>query len=488
MKNKFYITTAIDYVNAAPHIGHAYEKIITDVIARWKAIEGKDAYFLTGTDENAQKNAQAAKEKGVKTKEFVDKNTKEFEKLCKDLNLSNNDFIKTTENRHKKVAQGIFKKIYDMGDIYKKNYSGFYCLGCESFLKEKDLVNGKCPEHNKEPKLIEEENYFFKLSKYEKEILKLVSSKDFIIPKGWRNEIVNRIKQDGLKDISVSRPNLSWGIDTPIDSKHKIYVWIDALSNYISAIDYPNQKFKKYWPADVHVVGKGINWFHSVIWPGLLLSAGIELPKHILVHGYLTFNGKKISKSLGNAINPTEIINKYGVDPVRYALVKDIPFDQDGDFSEKALKERNNNELANDLGNLLSRTLTLCEKYFKGKLKKQKDDELFNGLNLEKIQKYIDKYELHNALEEIWKFVRASNKYVNDKEPWNNEKEREVVLYNLLESLRIISILIQPFIPETSEKINKQLNVKQGNLKDIKFGLNKEYNIKKGEILFRRIE
>jgi methionyl-tRNA synthetase len=488
MKNKFYITTAIDYVNAAPHIGHAYEKIITDVIARWKAIEGKDAYFLTGTDENAQKNAQAAKEKGVKTKEFVDKNTKEFEKLCKDLNLSNNDFIKTTENRHKKVAQGIFKKIYDRGDIYKKNYSGFYCLGCESFLKEKDLVNGKCPEHNKEPKLIEEENYFFKLSKYEKEILKLVSSKDFIIPKGWRNEIVNRIKQDGLKDISVSRPNLSWGIDTPIDSKHKIYVWIDALSNYISAIDYPNQKFKKYWPADVHVVGKGINWFHSVIWPGLLLSAGIELPKHILVHGYLTFNGKKISKSLGNAINPTEIINKYGVDPVRYALVKDIPFDQDGDFSEKALKERNNNELANDLGNLLSRTLTLCEKYFKGKLKKQKDDELFNGLNLEKIQKYIDKYELHNALEEIWKFVRASNKYVNDKEPWNNEKEREVVLYNLLESLRIISILIQPFIPETSEKINKQLNVKQGNLKDIKFGLNKEYNIKKGEILFRRIE
>ncbi len=488
MKNKFYITTAIDYVNAAPHIGHAYEKIITDVIARWKAIEGNDVYFLTGTDENAQKNAQAAKEKGIKTKEFVDKNTKEFEKLCRDLNLSNNDFIKTTEDRHKKLAQTIFKKIYDKGDIYKKTYSGLYCLGCESFLTEKDLVNGKCPEHNKEPKLIEEENYFFKLSKYEKEILKLVSSKDFIVPKGWRNEIVNRIKQDGLKDISVSRPNLSWGIDTPIDNKHKIYVWIDALSNYISALDYPTKKFKKYWPADAHVIGKGINWFHSVIWPGLLLSAEIELPKHVLVHGYLTFNKQKISKSLGNAINPTEIINKYGVDPVRYTLVKDIPFDQDGDFSEKALKERNNNELANDLGNLLSRTLTLCEKYFKGKLKKQKDDGLFKELNLGKIQKYIDKYELHNALEEIWKFVRVSNKYVNDKEPWKNEKNREVVLYNLLEALRIISISIQPFIPETSEKINKQLNIKSGNLKDIKFGLNKEYKIKKGEILFRRLE
>ena len=312
MINKFYITTAIDYVNAPPHIGHAYEKIITDVIARWKAIEGNDVYFLTGTDENAQKNAQAAKEKGIKTKEFVDKNTKEFEKLCRDLNLSNNDYIKTTEDRHKKLAQTIFKKIYDKGDIYKKTYSGLYCLGCESFLTEKDLVNGKCPEHNKEPKLIEEENYFFKLSKYEKEILKLVSSKDFIVPKGWRNEIVNRIKQDGLKDISVSRPNLSWGIDTPIDNKHKIYVWIDALSNYISALDYPTKKFKKYWPADAHVIGKGINWFHSVIWPGLLLSAEIELPKHVLVHGYLTFNKQKISKSLGNAINPTEIINKYG--------------------------------------------------------------------------------------------------------------------------------------------------------------------------------
>ena len=487
MVNNFYITTAIDYVNASPHIGHAYEKIITDVIARWKRLEGFDVYFLTGTDENAQKNAHAAKDQGVKTKEFVDKNSKEFEKLCEDLNLSNNDFIKTTEERHVKVAQAIFKKIFDKGDIYKKKYSGLYCQGCEAFLTERDLVEGKCPEHNKAPKIVEEENYFFKLSKYEKEILKLVSSKDFIIPEGFRKEIVNRIKQDGLKDISVSRPGLSWGIDVPGDKDHKIYVWIDALSNYISALGYPaGVKFKKYWPADVHVVGKGINWFHSVIWPGLLMSAGIELPKKIWVHGYLTFNGKKISKSLGNTINPTELISKYGIDPTRYVLVKDIPFNQDGDFSEDALKDRNNNELANDLGNLLSRTLTLCEKYSCGG--KAKDDGLFKFLDLIKVNKYFDNFEIHLALEEIWKFVRASNKYVNDKEPWKNEDCREIVLYNLLEALRVLSVLLSPFIPETCEKINGQLGVKAGDLKTIKFGLVKKYKVKKEEVLFKKIE
>jgi methionyl-tRNA synthetase len=292
-----------------------------------------------------------------------------------------------------------------------------------------------------------------------------------------------------LKDISVSRPGMSWGIDTPIDKKHKIYVWIDALSNYISALDYPSgYKFKKYWPADVHVIGKGINWFHSVIWPALLMSAEVELPKHVLVHGYLTFNGEKISKSLGNAIDPTEIIKKYKIDPVRYSLIRDTPFDQDGDFSEESLKKRNNNELANDLGNLVSRTLTLCEKFFDGRLKKQKDDGLIKKLNLKKINELIDKFELHNALEEIWRFIRATNKYVNDKEPWKNEKDREIVLYNLLESVRIISILVQPFIPATSEKINKQLNIKLGSLKDVKFGLEKEYKVEKEGVLFGKLD
>lgn len=489
MANRFYITTAIDYVNASPHIGHAYEKIITDVLARWKRISEYDVFFLTGTDENAQKNEQAAKAKGIDTKTFVDQNSKEFENLCKELNLSNDYFIKTTDANHAKVAQLIFQKIFDKGDIYKKSYSGLYCEGCEAFLIERDLVDGKCPEHKKAPKVVEEENYFFKLSKYEKEILKLTSSENFIIPEGFRKEIVNRIKSDGLNDISVSRPGLTWGIDVPIDKNHKIYVWIDALSNYISALGYPDgEKFKKYWPADVHVIGKGINWFHSVIWPALLMSAEIELPKTIWVHGYLTFNGEKISKSLGNAINPNEIIQKYGVDPVRYSLVRDIPFNQDGDFSEESLKLRNNGELANDLGNLISRTLTLCDKYFDGKLSKTKNDGLFDNLDLNKIQEYMDKYELHHALDEIWSFVRSANKYVNDKEPWKNEEGRNIVLYNLLETIRAISILVGPFIPGTSEKINSQLGIESGKLEDLGFGLVKEYNVKKEGVLFKKLE
>jgi len=489
MANKFYITTAIDYVNAKPHIGHAYEKILTDVLARWNRFSGKDSFFLTGTDENAQKNAQVAKEKNIPTEKFIEDNSKHFEELCKTLNLSNDDFIKTTQERHVKVAKEIFQKIYDNGDIYKKSYAGNYCVGCEAFLTERDLVEGKCPEHNKEPELIEEENYFFKLSKYEDKILELCSSEDFIVPAGFRKEIVNRIKSDGLKDISVSRPGLEWGIDTPIDKDHKIYVWIDALSNYISALGYPSgAKYKKYWPADVHVVGKGINWFHSVIWPAILMSAEIPLPKQILVHGYVTFNGKKISKSLGNAIDPNEIVPKYGVDQFRYTMIKDVPFNQDGDFSEDSLKERTNNELANDLGNLLSRTLSLCEKYFDGILTKQKDDDLFKQLNLEKIEKHISNYELHLALDTIWTFIRSSNKYVNDNEPWKNEENREVVLYNLLESLRVSSLLLSSFIPGTSEKINSQLGIKSGSMKDVKFGNVDKYSVKKGDILFSKIE
>jgi methionyl-tRNA synthetase len=489
MANKFYITTAIDYVNAKPHIGHAYEKILTDVLARWNRFSGKDTFFLTGTDENAQKNAQVAKEKNIPTEKFVEDNSKHFEELCKTLNLSNDDFIKTTQERHVKVAQEIFQKIYDSGDIYKKSYAGNYCVGCEAFLTERDLVEGKCPEHNKKPELIEEENYFFKLSKYEDKILKLCSSDNFIVPAGFRKEIVNRIKSDGLKDISVSRPGLEWGIDTPIDKGHKIYVWIDALSNYISALGYPNgAKYKKYWPAEIHVVGKGINWFHSVIWPAILMSAKIPLPKQILVHGYVTFNGKKISKSLGNAIDPNDVVPKYGVDQFRYTMIKEVPFNQDGDFSENSLKDRTNNELANDLGNLLSRTLSLCEKYFDGKLTKQKDDDLFKRLNLEKIEKHISNYELHLALDEIWSFIRSANKYVNDNEPWKNEENREVVLYNLLESLRISSLLLSSFMPETSEKINAQLGIKLGNIKDVKFGIIDKYIVKKGDILFNKIE
>lgn len=486
MKNKFYITTAIYYVNAAPHIGHAYEKIIADTIARWHRLKGENVFFLTGTDENAQKNEQAAREQGIEVKKFVDKNSKKFEELCKKLNISNDDFIKTTEKRHVMVAQNIFKKVYDKGDIYKGFYEGYYCEGCEAFLTEKDLLDGKCPEHNKEPIWLKEESYFFKLSKYQEQILKLLKSKDFVIPESKKNEMISRLENEGLKDISVSRTKLDWGIDVPIDKNHKIYVWFDALINYISALGYPNgNKFKKYWPADVHLIGKGINWFHSVIWPGILFSANIKQPKNIVVHGYLTVNGQKIGKSLSNVIDPINLIEKYGVDSLRYFLIREIPFGEDGDFSENSLKNRINNELANDLGNLVSRSLTLVEK-FKGKI--QGKDELSKKLNLKLINEYMDKFELHNALSEIWKFINEVNKYINDKKPWNLKgKELSNVLYNLLESLRIISILINPFMPETSEKINKQLGINKGKLKDYKF-IKTKYKIKKGKHLFEKIK
>jgi len=482
---KFYITTAIDYVNAKPHVGHAYEKVIADVLARWHRLKEEEVFYLTGVDENAQKNEQAAKLAKIPTKEFVDKNSRVFEQLCKNLNLSNDDFIKTTETRHVKAVQEIFKKLFDKGDIYKGFYEGLYCDGCEAYFTEKDLVNGKCPEHNKEPRWIKQESYFFKLSKYEKEILKLLKSKNFILPLDKRNEMISRIEKDGLKDLCVTRCKAEWGIKVPFDKDHTIYVWIDALSNYITALGYPNGKnFKKFWPAEVHLIGKGINWFHSVIWPAILIAADIKTPKTVLVHGYLTVDGKKIAKSLGTAIDPNDIIEKYGVDAVRYFLIKNNPLWVDGDFSEEALKNALNNELANDLGNLVSRTLTLVEKQFNGKIKKSKIDKNLK-IDIDKIDELISKYELHLALEEIWKFVRFVNKYVNDKKPW--EKKSEEVLYNLLESLRIISILTEPFIPETSEKINKQLNVSKGSLKDINFGLVKEYKVKKLDVLFKKI-
>ena len=290
----FYITTAIDYVNASPHLGHAYEKILADIIARYHSLKGENVFFLTGTDENAKKNELAAKEANLPTKEFVDRNAKKFIELCKTLNLSNNEFIRTTEKRHFKAAQEIFKKVYKNKDIYKGHYEGLYCQGCESFKTEKELVNGKCPEHNKKPDIIKEESYFFKLSKYQKQLIKLIETEDFIVPKNYRNEILQRLKSEKLKDLSISRENQTWGIPVPIDEKHLIYVWFDALINYISALDYPKGKnYKTYWKSSHHLIGKGINWFHSVIWPAMLLSAKIPVPKQIIVHGYITSEGKK---------------------------------------------------------------------------------------------------------------------------------------------------------------------------------------------------
>ena len=457
MAEKFYITTAIDYVNAPPHIGHAFEKVLADALARWHRLQGDKTFYLTGTDENAQKNEEAAKKAGIPTQEFVDKNSKIFIELCKVLNISNDNFIKTSQPNHKKIAQGIFKKVYDKGDIYKGNYEGLYCEGCEEFKTEKDLVDGKCPEHNTKPKLISEPAYFFKLSKYKKQLEKFIPS--YIVPKSKAKEILSRLKEQGLRDLCVSRTNLDWGIDSPIDNKFKIYVWFDALINYISGA-------KDNWPADVHVVGKGINWFHSVIWPAMLISAGYELPKKLLVHGYLTFNGKKISKSLGNTIDPIELVKKYPVDTIRYNLLRGSTF-EDFDFSEKEMVDRHNNELANKLGNLVSRVSSLAEKYGI----KKTENKLLKKLKLKQIEKYFDEFKVDRALNEIFAFIDICNEFVQSKKPWETKDKK--ILHQLVESVREIAKLLSPFIPSSAEKISE---------------IFKTDKIKKAPILFQKIE
>ena len=458
MTKKFYVTTAIDYVNAEPHIGHAFEKVIADALARYKKSKGDKVFFLTGVDENAQKNVQAAEAAGVAVKEFIDKNAALFLDLCKQLNISHDKFIRTTAKEHVKVVHEVLKKVIDKRDIYKGNYEGYYCTGCEAFITEKDLVNGKCPEHNKEPEFLKQEAYFFKLSKYREKLIKFVEN--YIVPESRKKEILSRLKED-LKDVCISRKGAEWGIDFPGDKNFKVWVWIDALINYISGA-------KGKWPADVHVIGKGINWFHSVIWPAILMSAGYELPDTLLVHGYLNLGGKKISKSLGNIIDPLELLKKYGTDPVRYALLRSSVFD-DSDFSEEILIKRNNNELANKLGNLVSRVAGLAEKVGV----KKTENKLLKKLNFKKIENLVENYEFDKALNEIFAFIDICNEYIQNKKPWEpSSVDREKILYELKESILKIAELLWPFIPESSEKITKQFSAKK---------------IKKSEILFKKI-
>lgn len=460
MKNKkFYITTAIDYVNASPHIGHAFEKVLADAISRWHCLKKEKVYFLTGTDENAQKNEQAAKEKGVPVKEFVDKNSQSFIELCKKLNISNDDFIRTTEARHVKKVQEFFKQLSEKGEIYKGKYEGLYCVGCEEYKTEKDLIDGKCIEHNKAPIKMSEEAYFFKLSKYYSKILSFVKSA--VIPEARKAEILARLEKEELRDLCVSRTGLSWGIDSQIDKKFKVYVWIDALSNYVTALE---SKEGEFWPADVHVIGKGINWFHSVIWPAILLALGYELPKKILVHGYLNLKGQKMSKSLGNIINPIELLAKYPADSVRYSLLKCSVF-EDSDYSEEILIERHNSELANKLGNLVSRVSTLAEKYGTEKT----ENKLVKKLKVKEIESLLDSYELDKALALIFEFIDECNLYVQENKIWETGDKKK--LYELVESIKEAAFYLSPFIPETAEKIQ---NIFKG-------------KIKKSEILFKKI-
>lgn len=482
MVKTFYITTAIDYVNSEPHVGHLYQKVVADILARWHKNLGEDVFFLTGTDEHGQKLYNAAKEQKLTPQQLVDKNSKKFKEAWDSLNIKPNRFIRTTDKDHIEVAKEITKKIHKKGDIYKGTYEGLYCEGCEAYITEKDLVNGECPYHKKIPKKLKEETYFFKLSKYQDKLLEhYKNNPKFILPLTRRNEIINRVKE-GLRDLSITRTTFNWGIQSPIDKKHVTYVWWEALINYISGIDYPKSKFKKYWPADAHLLGKDNGWFHCVIWPAMLMAAGIELPKTVFVHGFLTFNKQKISKSLGNTISPEYLRKKYGVDPIRYFLSREIPFYDDGDFSEEAIKNRINNELANELGNLVSRTLSLSKKFeeIKGKPELKFD--------IKKIEKLMEDYKITEAINEIWRFVQNTNKYINKKEPWKLEgKEKENVLYNCLESIRKVSILLWPFIPETSEKIFSLLNIENQNLTTFEKNI-KTYKPKEPEILFKKIE
>lgn len=474
MAKKFYVTTAIDYVNAKPHIGHAFEKVLADALIRWKKLKGDETWFLTGTDENAQKNAQAAKEAKIPPKKFVDQNSKKFVELCKKLDVEYDRFIRTTEEEHVKKSQEIFKEVWDKGEIYKGKYEGYYCTGCEGFKTDRDLVDGKCIEHEREPEWMSEEAYFFKLSKYKDRLLKFAER--YIVPDSKKNEIVSRLKIEGLKDLCVSRTNLDWGIDSPVDDKFKIYVWFDALINYYSGAE-------GNWPADVHIVGKGINWFHSVIWPAMLMSAGIDLPNKLLVHGYLNVGGKKMSKTLGNVIDPVELVEKYGSDSVRYSLLRCSVF-EDSDYGEEILVERHNNELADKLGNLVSRVSTLAEKYGIEEVDFKKIDVDVHVDNVrDSVSDLMDKFEFDKALAEILGFVDTLNQFAQERKPWETHDKKD--LFELATGIRLAAVLLSPFIPRTCEKIAKTFGFKisweelNSPLEIIK--------IKKSAILFKKI-
>jgi len=482
MTEKFYITTTIPYANAPPHIGHALEFVQADVLARWNKLKGKKVFFLTGTDEYGTKNYQTAKKQKTSPQKFVDKNSKYFEELTKVLNISNDFFIRTTDKKvHWPGVLAMWKLLEKNKDIYKKKYEGNYCSGCERFITEKELINGHCPIHqNIKIQKLSEENYFFRLSKYSSKIKKLIEKdKIEIFPKKAKKDFLSLIK-DGLTDVSFSRDvkHLSWGVPVPKDKSQIIYVWCDALMNYLTGIGYPKKRYKEFWPPDIHVVGKDMLRFHTGIWPGMLLSAGLSLPKKVIVHGFLTVDGKKMSKSLGNVVAPLELAKKYNVDSIRYILLRATPFGKDGDFSEEALKERHNNELANKLGNLVSRVTSLAEKYDLEKT----ENKLLKKLSLKKIEKQIQNYAFDQILNEIFSFIDSCNEYVQKNKLWETGNKKQ--LYELIDSIKVIAILLWPFIPETSEKIAKHLKFKI-DFKEIKKPL-KIQKIKKSEILFRK--
>lgn len=507
MKKPYYITTPIYYPSTKLHIGNTYTTVAADALARFKRLTGHEVMFLTGSDEHGQKIERIANEKGITPKEHVDEIVAGIKDLWKMMNVSYDKFIRTTDDYHVKAVQDIFKKLYDQGDIYKSSYEGLYCTPCESFWTETQLVDGKCPDCGRPVETAKEEAYFFRMSKYADRLIKYIEENPhFIQPESRKNEMLNNFLKPGLQDLCVSRTSFTWGVPVSFDEKHVVYVWIDALTNYITALGYGQENdelYKKFWPADLHLIGKDILRFHTIYWPIMLMALGLELPKQVFGHGWLLVDGGKMSKSKGNVVDPVVLVNEFGVDPVRYYLLKEIPFGSDGLFNNEIFIKKVNSDLANDLGNLLSRTIAMVNKYFDGVIqaptcKENIDDELIN-LALDtpkKVEKAMDELRIPEALEEIWTLIGRANKYIDETTPWILAKEEEkrdrlgTVLYNLLESLRFISVLMTPFLTETSEKMNAQLNIELTTWDSLASfdGTKAGGHVVKGDVIFPRID
>ena len=503
MKEKFYISTAIAYTSAKPHIGNTYEIVLADAIARYKRLKGFDVYFQTGTDEHGIKIEEKAKEKGVEPQAYVDEIAGEIKKIWDLMDTSYDKFVRTTDPSHEEKVQHIFKKMYESGDIYKGEYKGLYCVPCESFWTESQLVDGKCPDCGREVTEQSEEAYFFKLSKYQDKLEDLFTNNPYFVqPEARRKEMLNNFIKPGVQDLCVSRTSFKWGIPVDFDEGHVVYVWLDALTNYITFLGYDvdneSEEFKKYWPADLHLIGKDIIRFHTIYWPCFLWSLGLELPKQVFGHPWLLTSSDKMSKSKGNVLYADDLVDLFGVDAVRFYLLSEIPFASDGNITYDLMIDRINSELANTLGNLVQRTISMGNKYFDGKVSNKnvvedvdKDFvELINNLD-KKVEKCMDDYHISDALDEIFTVLRASNKYIDDTTPWilakdEDKKDRlETVIYNLLESIRVCGSLLLPFLPSTSKEIHKQINNEDDRLSYIE---DNEYELGKPSPLFQRID